>query len=50
MDFTVDDLIMMIGRKQIEIEMLRAHNKQLIVDLRRAQADQDESTEDDRSS
>lgn len=50
MDFTVDDLIMMIGRKQIEIEMLRAHNKQLIVDLRRAQANTNEDEDRDRSS
>lgn len=42
MDITFDDLFKIIGRKQVEIEMLRDDNRHLISELRRAQAQEAE--------
>ncbi len=44
MELTTDNLFTIIGRKQVEIEMLRDHNKELIQELRRLEAASAENT------
>lgn len=50
MDVTPDMLVTMLGRKQIEIEMLREHNRELASKVRRleeaAVSKTEETTED----